>query len=101
MTAPSHIRTAVARDPLNDWKRPIGHDMPRASDEHNRAAAAAWLEARRRRTGRQLGEQRDELNKPTATLSLPLSKAVAARCNSVSYASNTIGNAGSIPSHRH
>lgn len=52
MTAPSHIRTAVARDPLNDWKRPIGHDMPRASDEHNRAAAAAWLEARRRRTGR-------------------------------------------------
>ena len=52
MTAPSHIRTAVARDPLNDWKRPIGHDMPRASTEHNRAAAAAWLEARRRRTGR-------------------------------------------------
>lgn len=52
MTAPSHIRTAVARDLLNDWKRPIGHDMPRASDEHNRAAAAAWLEARRRRTGR-------------------------------------------------
>ena len=52
MTAPSHIRTAVARDPLNDWKRPIGHDMPRASDEQNRAAAAAWLEARRRRTGR-------------------------------------------------
>ena len=52
MTAPSHIRTAVARDPLNDWKLPIGHDMPRASDEHNRAAAAAWLEARRRRTGR-------------------------------------------------
>ena len=52
MTAPSHIRTAVARDPLNDWKRPIGHDMPRATTEHNRAAAAAWLEARRRRTGR-------------------------------------------------
>lgn len=52
MTAPSHIRTAVARDPLNDWKRPIGHDMPRASDAQNRAAAAAWLEARRRRTGR-------------------------------------------------
>ena len=52
MTAPSHIRTAVARDPLNNWKLPIGHDMPRASDEHNRAAAAAWLEARRRRTGR-------------------------------------------------
>lgn len=52
MTAPSNIRTAVARDPLNDWKRPIGHDTPRASDEHNRAAAAAWLEARRRRTGR-------------------------------------------------
>ena len=52
MTAPSHIRTAVARDPLNNWKRPIGHDMPRATDEHNRAAAAAWLEARRRRTGR-------------------------------------------------
>lgn len=41
MTAPSNIRTAIARDPLNDWKRPIGHDMPRASDEHNRAAAAA------------------------------------------------------------
>ena len=55
MTAPSHIRTAVARDPLNNWKRPIGHDMPRATDEHNRAAAAAWLEARRRRTGR-IGE---------------------------------------------
>ena len=52
MTAPSHIRTAVARDPLNDWKRPIGHDMPRATTEHNRATAAAWLEARRRRTGR-------------------------------------------------
>ena len=52
MTAPSHIRTAVARDPLNDWKRPIGHDMPRATEEHNRAAAVAWLEARRRRTGR-------------------------------------------------
>ena len=52
MTAPSHIRTAVARDPLNSWKLPIGHDMPRASTEHNRAAAAAWLEARRRRTGR-------------------------------------------------
>lgn len=52
MTAPSHIRTAVARDPLNDWKLPIGHDMPRATTEHNRAAAAAWLEARRRRTGR-------------------------------------------------
>ena len=52
MTAPSNIRTAVARDPLNDWKRPIGRDMPRASTEHNRAAAAAWLEARRRRTGR-------------------------------------------------
>ena len=52
MTAPSHIRTAVARDPLNDWKRPSGHDMPRATDEHNRAAAASWLEARRRRTGR-------------------------------------------------
>lgn len=52
MTAPSNIRTAVARDPLNDWKRPIGHDMPRATTEHNRAAAAAWLEARRRRTGR-------------------------------------------------
>ena len=52
MTAPSNIRTAVARDPLNDWKRPIGHDMPRASDEHNRATAAAWLGARRRRTGR-------------------------------------------------
>ena len=52
MTAPSHIRTAVARDPLNDWKRPIGHDMPRASDAQNRATAAAWLEARRRRTGR-------------------------------------------------
>ena len=55
MTAPSHIRTAVARDPLNDWKRPIGHDMPRATTEHNRATAAAWLEARRRRTGR-IGE---------------------------------------------
>ena len=52
MTAPSHIRTAVARDPLNDWKLPIGHDMPRATTEHNRATAAAWLEARRRRTGR-------------------------------------------------
>ena len=52
MTAPSNIRTAVARDPLNSWKLPIGHDMPRATDEHNRAAAAAWLEARRRRTGR-------------------------------------------------
>ena len=52
MTAPRHIRTAVARDPFNDWKRPIGHDMPRASTEHNRATAAAWLEARRRRTGR-------------------------------------------------
>ena len=51
MTAPRRIRTTNA-DPLNDWKRPIGHDMPRASDEHNRAAAAAWLEARRRRTGR-------------------------------------------------
>ena len=52
MTAPSHIRTAVARDPLHSWKLPIGHDMPRATTEHNRAAAAAWLEARRRRTGR-------------------------------------------------
>ena len=52
MTAPRHIRTAVARDPFNDWKLPIGHDMPRATTEHNRATAAAWLEARRRRTGR-------------------------------------------------
>lgn len=51
MTAPRRIRTTNA-DPLNDWKRPIGHDMPRASDEHNRATAAAWLGARRRRTGR-------------------------------------------------
>ena len=51
MTAPRRIRTTNA-DPLNSWKLPIGHDMPRASDEHNRAAAAAWLEARRRRTGR-------------------------------------------------
>lgn len=51
MTAPRRIRTTNA-DPLHSWKRPIGHDMPRASDEHNRAAAAAWLEARRRRTGR-------------------------------------------------
>ena len=45
MTAPRHIRTAVARDPLNDRKRPNGHDMPRASTEHTRATAAAWLEA--------------------------------------------------------
>ena len=51
MTAPRRIRTTNA-DPLNNWKLPIGHDMPRATTEHNRAAAAAWLEARRRRTGR-------------------------------------------------
>ena len=51
MTAPRRIRTTNA-DPLNSWKLPIGHDMPRATDEHNRATAAAWLEARRRRTGR-------------------------------------------------
>ena len=52
MTETRRIGTAVARDPLNSWKLPIGHDMPRASDEHNRANAAAWLGARRRRTGR-------------------------------------------------
>ena len=52
MTETRSIHTAVARDPLNDWKLPIGHDMPRATTEHNRATAAAWLEARRRRTGR-------------------------------------------------
>ena len=51
MTAPRRIRDAVA-DPLNDWKLPIGQDMPRATTERNRATAAAWLEARRRRTGR-------------------------------------------------
>ena len=51
MTEARRIRTTNA-DPLNSWKLPIGHDMPRASDEQNRAAAAAWLEARRRRTGR-------------------------------------------------
>ena len=51
MTAPRRIRTTNA-DPLNSWKLPIGHDMPRATTEHNRATAAAWLEARRRRTGR-------------------------------------------------
>ena len=51
MTAPRRIRTTNA-DPLNNWKLPIGHDMPRATTEHNRATAAAWLEARRRRTGR-------------------------------------------------
>ena len=39
MTAPRRIRTTNA-DPLNDWKLPIGHDMPRATTEHNRAAAA-------------------------------------------------------------
>ena len=52
MTAPSHIRTAVARDPLNDWKRPIGHDMPRASDAQNRATAYAFHKRQRARTGR-------------------------------------------------
>ena len=51
MTEARRIRTTNA-DPLNSWKLPIGHDMPRASDEHNRANAAAWLGARRRRTGR-------------------------------------------------
>ena len=51
MTETRRIRTTNA-DPLNDWKLPIGHDTPRASTEHNRSAAAAWLEARRRRTGR-------------------------------------------------
>ena len=51
MTEARRIRTTNA-DPLNSWNLPIGHDMPRASDEQNRAAAAAWLEARRRRTGR-------------------------------------------------
>ena len=40
MTAPRRIRTTNA-DPLNNWKLPIGHDMPRATDEHNRATAAA------------------------------------------------------------
>lgn len=52
MTAPSHIRTAVARDPLNDWKRPIGHDTPRASFEENCRTAAAFHERQRARTGR-------------------------------------------------
>ena len=52
MTETRRIGTTVARDPLNNWKRPIGHEMPRATTEHNRATAAAWLEARRRRTGR-------------------------------------------------
>ena len=51
MTETRRIRTTNA-DPLNNWKLPIGHDMPRATTEQNRAAAAAWLEARRRRTGR-------------------------------------------------
>ena len=30
MTAPRRIRTTNA-DPLNNWKLPIGHDMPRAT----------------------------------------------------------------------
>ena len=51
MTAPSHIRTTNA-DPLNNWKLPIGHDMPRATDEHNRAAAYAFHKRQRARTGR-------------------------------------------------
>ena len=51
MTASRRIRTTNA-DPLNNWKLPIGHDMPRASFEENCRTSAAWHEARRRRTGR-------------------------------------------------
>ena len=52
MTAPRRIRPAVARDPLNDWKLPIGHDMPRASFEENCRTAAAFHDRQRARTGR-------------------------------------------------
>ena len=51
MTAPRRIRTTNA-DPLNNWKLPIGHDMPRATDEQNRATAYAFHKRQRARTGR-------------------------------------------------
>ena len=51
MTAPRRIRTTNA-DPLNNWKLPIGHDMPRASFEENCRTAAAFHERQRARTGR-------------------------------------------------
>ena len=51
MTAPRRIRTTNA-DPLNSWKLPIGHDMPRATTEHNRASAYAFHKRQRARTGR-------------------------------------------------
>ena len=51
MTEARRIRTTNA-DPLNNWKLPIGHDMPRASDEQNRATAYAFHKRQRARTGR-------------------------------------------------
>ena len=51
MTEARRIRTTNA-DPLNNWKLPIGHDLPRASDAQNRATAYAFHKRQRARTGR-------------------------------------------------